>query len=52
MIFIYEVLINLAMPEFNAALLAIMGVSGGTYIGFKLPSGAKQNEPASQETGE
>ncbi len=49
-IFIYEVLINLAMPEFNAALLAIMGVSGGTYIGFKLPPGAKQNEPASQET--
>lgn len=28
---------NLAMPEFNDTLLALMGISGGTYIGFKFP---------------
>jgi len=25
------------MPELNATLLALMGISSGTYIGFKLP---------------
>jgi len=28
---------NLAMPEFNATLLALMGISAGTYLGFKIP---------------
>ena len=28
---------NLAMPEFSGTLLALMGISGGTYIGFKFP---------------
>jgi peptidoglycan hydrolase CwlO-like protein len=28
---------NLAMPEFNATLLALMGISSGTYLGFKIP---------------
>ena len=28
---------TLAMPEFGASLLALMGISGGTYIGFKFP---------------
>jgi hypothetical protein len=27
----------LAMPDFDATLLALMGISSGTYIGFKLP---------------
>jgi hypothetical protein len=25
------------MPEFSATMLALMGISSGTYIGFKLP---------------
>lgn len=37
-VFLYTVLWNLTMPEFNATLLALMGISSGTYIGFKLPS--------------
>jgi hypothetical protein len=37
-IFIGKVYNELSMPEFDATLLALMGISGGTYIGFKLPS--------------
>ncbi len=36
-IFVREVYNGLAMPEFNGTLLALMGVSSGTYIGFKFP---------------
>lgn len=28
---------NLAMPEFGTTLLALMGISSGTYLGFKIP---------------
>lgn len=37
-IFIAQVYDVLTMPEFDATLLGLMGISGGTYIGFKLPS--------------
>ncbi len=36
-IFIWSVYNVLAMPDFDATLLGLMGISGGTYIGFKLP---------------
>jgi len=36
-IFLFSVIWELTMPEFNATLLALMGVSSGTYIGFKIP---------------
>jgi hypothetical protein len=36
-IFVRAVLQDLAMPDFNATLLGLMGVSSGTYIGFKFP---------------
>jgi len=28
---------ELAMPQFSATLLALMGISAGTYLGFKIP---------------
>lgn len=28
---------NLAMPELDTTLLALMGISSGTYLGFKIP---------------
>jgi hypothetical protein len=31
---VYE---TLAMPEFPGTLLVLMGISNGTYIGFKFP---------------
>ena len=36
-VFIAKVYNDLSMPEFDGTLLALMGISGGTYIGFKLP---------------
>jgi len=36
-IFLTSVVWELTMPEFNGTLLAVMGISSGTYIGFKIP---------------
>jgi hypothetical protein len=36
-IFVSSVYNNLTMPEFSPTLLGLMGLSAGTYIGFKLP---------------
>jgi hypothetical protein len=36
-IFVASVFNSLAMPELSGTLLALMGISGGTYIGFKFP---------------
>lgn len=36
-IFIFSVVADLAMPTFNTTLLALMGISAGTYLGFKFP---------------
>lgn len=36
-IFIASVYNNLEMPEFSAGLLGLMGISSGTYLGFKVP---------------
>ncbi len=35
--FVSTVYNNLTMPEFSATLLGLMGISSGTYIGFKFP---------------
>jgi hypothetical protein len=37
-IFIRSVYDVLTMPDFDTTLLALLGISGGTYIGFKLPN--------------
>ena len=36
-IFVSSVYNNLSMPEFSATPLGLMGISSGTYIGFKFP---------------
>lgn len=36
-VFVVGVYESLAMPEFNATLLAVMGIASGTYLGFKIP---------------
>jgi hypothetical protein len=43
-IFCSSVYKNLQMPEFSATLLGLMGLSSGTFLGFKLPEGRKQVE--------
>jgi hypothetical protein len=40
-IFINQVWATLAMPDFSANLLTLMGISSGTYIGFKIPDSPK-----------
>ena len=37
MIFLYSVWARLSMPEFSATLLALQGITAGTYLGFKFP---------------
>jgi hypothetical protein len=39
-IFIRSVYRDLTMPDFDASLLGLMGISSGTYIGFKVPEEA------------
>jgi hypothetical protein len=36
-LFLNSVWSRLSMPEFSATLLAVMGISGCTYPGFKIP---------------
>jgi hypothetical protein len=36
-VFVWGVYRNMSMPEFDASLLTLMGISSGTYVGFKIP---------------
>ncbi len=36
-VFVAGVAVNLEMPTFDNTLLALMGISSGTYLGFKFP---------------
>jgi hypothetical protein len=40
-VFIWEVYRNMSMPDFDASLLSLMGISAGTYVGFKVPEKPK-----------
>ncbi|HEY6806090.1 MAG TPA: hypothetical protein VI306_21085 [Pyrinomonadaceae bacterium] len=42
-IFVASVYDNLAMPNFNGALLALTGISSGTYLGFKFVEQQNRN---------
>ena len=44
-IFIGSVYKNLAMPQFSATLLGLMGISSGTYLGFKVPEKQGSDTP-------
>jgi hypothetical protein len=45
-VFVSEVLTNLAMPVFDTTLLTLMGISSGTYLGFRV---SQQEAPATKE---
>jgi hypothetical protein len=38
-LFVFQVFDKLTMPEFSATLLGLLGISNGTYLGFKIPEG-------------
>jgi len=42
-IFLFEVFKNLQMPDYSATLLGVMGISSGTYLGFKFPELQQQD---------
>jgi hypothetical protein len=44
LIFLSSVALELTMPEFSATMLALMGISSGTYIGFKIPAAKKDKD--------
>jgi hypothetical protein len=48
-IFVGSVYKDLGMPEFNATLLGLMGVSSGTYLGFKLPEKKQSDQAAAAQ---
>ena len=55
-IFVIRVLRNLHMPEFDASILGLMGISSGTYLGMKIPEtpkgeGVEHGGPASGDLG-
>ncbi len=57
LVFIRQVASYLVMPEFSGALLTLMGISSGTYLGFKVSekpglgeSGATEPPPAVPES--
>ena len=37
LLFIHSVYTRLSMPEFSSTLLALQGMTAGTYLGFKIP---------------
>ena len=41
-VFVVGVYHNMSMPEFDASLLTLMGISSGTYVGFKFPEAPKK----------
>jgi ABC-type sugar transport system permease subunit len=49
-IFVASVYKNLAMPEFSTTLLGLMGISSGTYLGFKVPEKTATDAPAGTTT--
>ena len=44
-IFIASVYNDLEMPQFSATLLGLMGISSGTYLGFKVPENSAPATP-------
>jgi hypothetical protein len=40
-VFAWAVYRNMSMPEFDPSLLTLMGISSGTYVGFKFPEKPK-----------
>jgi len=43
-IFVIHVYNDLSMPEFDGTLLGLLGISAGTYVGFKLPENKRENK--------
>lgn len=47
-VFVVSVWQRLSMPAFSATLLGLLGISGGTYVGFKFPENQASNQANNQ----
>jgi hypothetical protein len=50
-VFLASVYNSLSMPSFSETLLALMGISGATYVGFKFQEDPKKPLPTNTEGG-
>jgi len=46
-VFVAKVLADRAMPEFSATTLSLLGISAGTYLGFKMPAAGAADDSKS-----
>lgn len=44
-VFVWSMAQVMSMPEFSETLLVLLGISNGTYLGFKIPEGSKTPGP-------
>lgn len=51
LVFLRSVIAELEFPDLDATLLALMGISSGTYLGFKIPEPPPRNPGGKGETG-
>ena len=40
-VFVVQVVTKMTIPDFNTTLLGLLGLSAGTYVGFKFPENQK-----------
>jgi hypothetical protein len=45
-VFVVQVVTKMTIPDFNTTLLGLLGLSAGTYVGFKFPENQKTNAAA------
>ena len=45
-VFLSQVVTRLTMPDFDSSVLALMGISAGAYLGFKVPESHVGDAPA------
>jgi hypothetical protein len=45
-VFVVQVITKMTIPDFNTTLLGLLGLSAGTYVGFKFPENQKTNAAA------
>jgi len=50
LVFIQQMLRDLSMPDFDSSVLALMGISAGAYLGFKVPESHVKDNTSPPQT--
>jgi len=51
-VFVVRIFTKLSIPDFNPTLLGLLGMSAGTYVGFKFPENKSSAETAAPQEAE